>query len=65
MQNFIVLGLVPGTNFQITFAYWLNVILAIVGLLALRSAWRRRTAIHLFLAGLQIALIIDRGQVQA
>ena len=27
MQNFIVLGIVPGTNYQITFSFWLEVVL--------------------------------------
>ena len=32
MDNFIVLGLVPGTNFQITFELWLQVATGLVGL---------------------------------
>ncbi|HSW36806.1 MAG TPA: hypothetical protein VLG37_00350 [Candidatus Saccharimonadales bacterium] len=37
MYNFIVLGLIPGTDIQITFQMWLNAAGLIVALIAL--AW--------------------------
>lgn len=33
MQNFIVLGLVPGTQIQLTFTFWMIVSALFVGLL--------------------------------
>lgn len=32
MQNFIVLGYIPGTNYQTTFAFWIYVDLVICAL---------------------------------
>ncbi len=32
MQNFIVLGLVPGTHIQLTFTFWLIVSSIVIGL---------------------------------
>ncbi len=46
MYNFLVLGLVPGTNLQITFTTWLDVIgLGIAGFLAY-SLYERNDAQH-------------------
>ncbi|MGH7237013.1 MAG: hypothetical protein ACREGF_00570 [Candidatus Saccharimonadales bacterium] len=38
MQNFIVLGLVPGTDIQISFLVWLAGALSLAGLTGLRLA---------------------------
>lgn len=38
MQNFIVLGLVPGTDIQINFIVWLSGALGLAGLIGLRLA---------------------------
>lgn len=32
MQNFIVLGIVPGTNFQTTFTFWMAIAVALFAL---------------------------------
>ena len=42
MYSFIVLGLVPGTNFQITFQVWLDVVLVAVMLALLIGIYRQR-----------------------
>ena len=65
MQNLLVLGIVPGTNFQITFAVWLNVILALCSLSLLRYVWQHRAELHRFYVILRIALVIDQGQILA
>jgi len=60
MQNFIVLGIVPGTNLQLTFDFWLYtaVVLLIVPLMA--SLWRRRSSLRNYLAALLIARTINQ-----
>jgi hypothetical protein len=40
MDNFIVLGLVPGTNLQITFELWLQTAAAFLGLGLLVYAYK-------------------------
>jgi hypothetical protein len=35
MQNFIVLGIIPGTDYQTTFTFWLVVAAIVLGLLSL------------------------------
>jgi len=40
MATFIVLGLVPGTQFQVTFMLWLLAISGIIAWRLLRVAWR-------------------------
>lgn len=42
MAELIILGIIPGTTFEITFAMWMTVILGICGKYAFRSARRRR-----------------------
>jgi len=65
MQNLLVLGLVPGTDFQITFMLWLNAIAALCGLVLLRYVWQRREQLHMLSVVVRIALVIDRGQILA
>ncbi len=44
MQNFIVLGYVPGTHIQINFTGWLIVFCSLVlSMLIIRSRWALRT----------------------
>lgn len=43
MDSFIVLGLVPGTNFQITFELWLQVAAGLVGLWLVFYAYKFMT----------------------
>lgn len=65
MQDLIVLGLVPGTDFQITFTMWIYGIMSLFSLSWLRYAWQHRRQLELQLAALHIAFVIDRGQVLA
>lgn len=37
MQEFLVLGLVPGTSFQITFGLWAVIALSVAGVAMLRA----------------------------
>jgi hypothetical protein len=65
MQNFIVLGIVPGTNLQLTFNFWLLAIAALVGLLAIKRAWRYRDALRVYIVSVQLDWVIDRSQMPA
>jgi len=65
MQNFIVLGIVPGTNFQLTFT---SVVFAATTLICLpfaRYAWHRRFSLRNYIAARLIAHTIDQYQLQA
>lgn len=37
MSNFLVLGLIPGTNIQVTFTHWLLAIGAVAAVIAARQ----------------------------
>jgi hypothetical protein len=65
MQNFIVLGIIPGTSIQLNFNFWL-----ITGVLFtltpfLLAAWRRRTHMQAYLVGYLLLRTIDRHQLPA
>jgi hypothetical protein len=45
MYSFVVLGLIPGTNYQITFLWWLSV----SGLILSGFVWRWLATRHAFL----------------
>ena len=40
LQNFLVLGLIPGTNIQISFTFWLATVLVLI------LAWEVRRFVH-------------------
>jgi hypothetical protein len=65
MQNFIVLGVVPGTTIQLTFNFWLGVSIALLSLPLLRAMWRLRGALRELLVAIAIARAIDRYRVPA
>ncbi len=65
MQGFIVLGLVPGTNIQLTFNFWLSIAVLALCLPFLAAAWRRRKQVMVYLAARRIAQVIDQYQVLA
>ncbi len=65
MQSFIVLGLVPGTNFQLTFGLWLLAAGALLSLPVLAHAWRRRRQIHVYFVGWTLGRFIARCQLPA
>jgi hypothetical protein len=64
MQSFIVLGIIPGTNFQTTFDFWVYLSFAIAWLLFAWQTWRYRTGLHTYLIAFKIARVIDRYQFQ-
>lgn len=41
MYNFLVLGLVPGTDIQITFEMWLDIVIAIIMAVVVVKAGRQ------------------------
>lgn len=64
MQELLVLGLIPGTNIQITFALWALVMCAVVATLFVSIAHRR----HLLSSLLITAVLMQQTrtrQVQA
>ncbi len=58
MQNFIVLGIVPGTHIQLTFSLWLTIVASLCGALILV---RLLMMLHLrnYLISRKIAGVID------
>lgn len=65
MQTFIVLGLVPGTNLQLTFTFWLYVAIVLAGWPWVRALWRRRHAVRTYLIAVRISRVIDQYQLPA
>lgn len=65
MQSFIVLGIIPGTNFQLNFSFWISIGVVLFCLPVMRAAWRRRIHVQTLLAALRIASVIDQYQLQA
>ena len=65
MQNFIVLGIIPGTNIQTTFTFWVAVAAILVAIPLLVGAWRRRYAVIAYIIAIRVAWLIDRHQLQA
>lgn len=65
MQNFIVLGLIPGTQIQITFLMWLYAFSAVL-LFLLRHRLRLvLREMYQYTQELRIALIIRAGRMPA
>jgi hypothetical protein len=65
MQSFIVLGIVPGTSFQLTFNFWLYVAILLAASPILRASWRRRNKLREYAVALTLARFIDRYQLPA
>lgn len=65
MQNFIVLGIVPGTNFQTTFSFWLAVSLVLGSLPVAIRVWRKRHAVIAVVLAWYIFRQISRRQLTA
>jgi len=65
MQDFIVLGIIPGTSIQITFNYWLYAAISLLALSLLKAVWRRRSSIREYIVALLISRVIARYQVLA
>ncbi len=60
MQSFIVLGIVPGTNFQTTFNFWLTVAAVLLVFVMRRRIVNARRVTQRQLAMWRIARAIDR-----
>lgn len=65
MQSFIVLGIIPGTNIELNFSFWVAVWLGLVCTPAVRALWRRRGLVQEGLVALQIAWFTIAHQVSA
>lgn len=65
MQNFFVLGLIPGTTIEITFSLWLSTVILTLSSPFLLHAWRRRANLHNYAVALEFARFIDRSQLLA
>ena len=65
MQDFIVLGIIPGTDYQLTFTFWLAVAGTLVVLPVLVRLWRRRYAFAAILLSLYVARLISRRRLLA
>ena len=64
MQDFIVLGLIPGTNFQITFIFWLWLIAGLTSALALvRLLPAHLTQLRTYLLARKVSRLIKRYQL--
>jgi len=64
MQNFIVLGIVPGTDFQITFSFWLAAAGTLAALPVAVQMWRKRYAFIALARARKIARLITQAQFQ-
>ncbi len=62
MYSFIVLGLIPGTQVQISFAMWL-IAAACVLALAVTAYMRRKHVIAFFILGLRLRSTIRHRQL--
>jgi hypothetical protein len=65
MQSFIVLGIIPGTNFQLNFSFWISVGVLLFCLPIVRAAWRKRIYLQTLLAAMRISSVIDQYQLLA
>jgi hypothetical protein len=65
MQSFIVLGIIPGTNLQLTFNFWLYVAILLVCWPMLRSLWRQRASLHTYYIALVLSRFISQYQLPA
>ncbi len=65
MQNFIVLGQIPGTNFETTFNFWLTLSLALILLFSARRLWRKRYSLLAFIRARKIERLMTHHQLRA
>ena len=63
MQNFLVLGYIPGTQIQITFGLWLQFVATILLVSALYRAYRHRRGLAVFILSLYVRHIIKDQQL--
>jgi hypothetical protein len=62
MQDFIVLGIIPGTSVQLTFNFWLYVGIALICMPVLRALWRRKGMVRSYVIAYYVARTIDQYQ---
>jgi hypothetical protein len=60
MQNFIVLGIIPGTDYQTTFSFWMTVAFLFVALLYMPRYAAIVRRVRMYVAMRKIAHTIDR-----
>ena len=65
MQSFIVLGIIPGTQVQLNFTFWISVSIGFFTFLLLSSLWSKRQAFRIRLISHQIARAIDNFELIA
>jgi hypothetical protein len=65
MQSFIVLGIVPGTNFQLNFDFWLIIAISLATIPFFRSLWRRRSVVSVYIVAFQLERFIAQYQLPA
>jgi hypothetical protein len=62
MQSFIVLGIIPGTDFQTTFNFWVGVAASFVLLLSLRRILRMLTYVLSYVRIPRLSYILGRTE---
>jgi hypothetical protein len=65
MQTFIVLGIIPGTDFQLTFNFWLDVVIVLAGSPLLLALWRRRNIAYNYFVAFLLARFIAQYRLPA
>jgi len=64
MSEFIVLGLIPGTHAQITFAIWLSVACLIAAAVILRASLKTRV-FQAWIIATSLMIAVQRSQLRA
>jgi len=59
MQNFIVLGIIPGTNYQTSLNFWVGVTLCLLAILSTRRLLALARHIHTYLLARRLARFIN------
>ena len=65
MQNFIVLGLIPGTQIQINFGLWLVLAGGFIGIALLRIALRYRRTLSIIVLSFYMQRALHERQPHA
>lgn len=65
MQNFIVLGIIPGTNIQTTFSFWLGVAGVLLLVAAMPHIIRIAQALYRMVLHVRLAWAIERWEIVA
>ncbi len=65
MQSFIVLGIIPGTQIQLNFTFWISVSIGFFTFLLVSRLWSNRQAFQIRLVSRQIARAIDNFELIA